>query len=345
MHACSHLIALPLLTLPDTDGAAGFVCACGNCTIEEYCSGKCPGDSGCDFPNLDTRALDKQDREVLEAKLQDNVDEMIVLFNNFRSLVIDSFVDRNLEAAKVRDYVRGLVDRFGANILTKEDETKLIEARSIRDVFSALHPYTDFFHYEIIELLVYKFGTQEDKDKLGKYVKSFELYCKRGVFEVPRSLFHEHIEKRDVRLYSFKYENDKPSLEDVNTQRKKIAKILKIPIWSLQLCSIEKGCVCLRFWIPSRVADRVFPVSSTQQADFNQLGIRVLKHDDNAPTTEEQRYGNHFLNFFLVQTFIVFIISYNCETLQVKQPSLTAQLISLTRGTVPNTFKALTSHR
>ena len=304
----TFICCFPLSTLPDTDGAAGFVCSCGKCTIEEYLAGECLQDVGCNFKYLNTRAVNEQDREVLESKLIDDVKEMIVLFNDFRSLIIDSFEARSLHVpvTRVTDYVLGLgnLAAFGAKALTEEDEVKLKEARSILDVFSALRPYTSFFHYDIIEILIHKFGTQEDKVLLEEYVKSFNLYCERSVFQVPQCVFHNNfnIKKKDVTVKAFKYDNDNvatPSLGDVKTVCRKIAKILGIEVWSLQLCSVEKGCVCLLFWIPSRVADKVFPVSPTQQADFNQLGIRVLKQADDAPTTEEKqtlRYGEHFLN-------------------------------------------------
>ena len=279
-----------------TQNDAGFICPfCKKCTVEDFFSkAGCPKAVSCVteqqpmFPYLDTNKLCEEDREELEAKLSDDMREMICKFAGFRSSMIKSFELQNVEVERVVDYVLSLdnLASVGSKSLAKEDETKLKQANSILRVFSALIPYTSFFHYTILEMFVSEFGTKEDMEKLEQYVSDFNHFCKRSVFEVPPKVFRS-TKKKGIKYFSFKYDTkDASSLGEVKAVCRKIAKVLGIRVWSLQLCSIEKGCVCLRFWIPSQVADEVLPVSQSQQAALNNIGVRILDQVDD--TGEEQ---------------------------------------------------------
>ena len=249
------------------------------------------------FPYLDTKMLSEKDRISLVSRLTREVGDMMLLFASFRSSVIKSF-ESQIPSVKVEivvDFVRslGCLAAICPKALAEEDEENLRQAKSIRDIFSALLPYTSFFHYRIIEVLVREFGTQDDKEKLEQYVSAFNRYCKRSVFEVPPNVFH--YAKCDDRVFSIKYITEAtPSLGNVVVVQEKIAEVLGVNSWALRLCSIKEGCVCLQFCIPSYVADEVLPVSQTQQAALNDIGIRVLEQAEDTQTgegqSEEPRY-------------------------------------------------------
>lgn len=294
------------IVLPDgslsTSNVAGFLCPfCKKCSIEEFFSkAGCPKAVSCVteqqqmFPSLDTNILSKQDREELEAMLVRDTSDMICLFARFRSAMIKSFEAQNLVVKRVVDFVLSLgkLASIVPKALAEEDEAHLRQAKSILDVFSALLPYTSFFHYRIIEILVVEFGTPEDRQRLELYVSTFNRFCKRSVFEVPQSVFRDAVKKSDGKCFSVKYITEAiPILADVVVVRRKIAEILGISSWSLQLCSITDGCVCLRFWIPSNFADEVLPVSLNQQAALKEIGVRVLEEADTIPGKREKQNG------------------------------------------------------
>ena len=277
--------------------AAGFVCPfCKKCTVEEFFSkAGCPNRVSCVteqqpmFPYLDTTMLRIKDRRELESRLVREMGDMICLFARFRSSMIKSFESQKLEVTRVVDFVLSLgkLASICPKALSEKDEGHLREAKSILAVFSALLPYTSFFHYRIIETLVIEFGTLQDSEKLKQYVAAFNRFCKRSVFEVPPNVFRCAIEKSEDKVFSIKYITAAtPSLGDIVVVHGKIAEVLGVSSWSLQLCSIEEGCVCLRFWIPPRVADHVLPVSQSQQAALNDIGARIL--DQVEDTGEEQ---------------------------------------------------------
>ena len=105
-------------------------------------------------------------------------------------------------------------------------------------------------------------------------------------------MFRNTHKKRNERAFSVKWSAGVlPTLGRVAAVRQKIA---KIRIWSLQLCSIEKGCVCLRFWIPSHVADVVLPVSLLQQEALCDISIGLVldQAEDSLNRPEDQRYDH-----------------------------------------------------
>ena len=280
-----------------TSSVAGFICPfCKKCTVEEFFSKPgCPKAVSCVteqqpmFPYLDTTMLRIKDRRELESRLVREMGDMICLFAKFRSSMIDSFESRKLEVKRVVDFVLSLgkLASICPKALSEIDEGHLSEAKSILDVFSALLPYTSFFHYRIIETLVSAFGTLQDSEKLKQYVAAFNRFCKRSVFEVPPNVFRCAIEKSEDKVFSIKYITEAtPSLGDIVVVHGKIAEVLGVSSWALQLCSIKEGCVCLRFWIPPRVADHVLPLSQSQQAALNDIGVRIL--DQVEDTGEEQ---------------------------------------------------------
>ena len=263
--------------------------------MEEYFSTSgCPKPVSCStedqpmFPYLNTEMLRYEDREVLEAKLSEDMSKMICKFAGFRSSMIKSFESQNVEVERVVDYVLSLdnLASVGSKSLAEEDETKLKQANSILRVFSTLLPYISFFQYTILEMFVSQFGTTDDKEELRQYVSDFNNFCKRSVFQVPPKVFR-FSKKKGIKYFSFKYDTKiAPSLREVRAVCRKIANVLGIRVWSLQLCSIEKGCICLRFWIPLRVSGEVFPVSQLQQAALNDICVRIL--DQVEDTGEEQ---------------------------------------------------------
>ena len=56
---------------------------------------------------------------------------------------------------------------------------------TIPKVFLILNDYFSFINYHIIEHIIKKLGTAEDKAKLQKYKEDFNQYAKRRIFECP----------------------------------------------------------------------------------------------------------------------------------------------------------------
>lgn len=56
-----------------------------------------------------------------------------------------------------------------------------------------------------------------------------------------------------------------------------VSKVLSVSQHTLQLCSVEKGCVQLNFQIPHFVKDGIFPLAAEQKQAFVQRGIALVR--------------------------------------------------------------------
>ena len=62
---------------------------------------------------------------------------------------------------------------------------QLRNAELVDDAICIVNEYCSFFNYHIIECIITKLGTEQDKDNLSKYKEEFIEYGERHVFECP----------------------------------------------------------------------------------------------------------------------------------------------------------------
>ena len=234
------------------------------------------------FPYLDCSGLTKKERLVLECKLIDDTKTMICLFAETEDKLIASLELEGVSISRLRNYAGNFMKKIG----TKKELENLQKSENLYDVFFALHPFKSFFHYEIVENIAKQFGSQEDRQLMEEYVSKFNDFCRRSVFEVPPNVFHDSDPKPGDKVFSVKFtQEEHASLGDVVAVRKKMANILGIDVYALQLCCVTDGCVHLRFLISSQVAQNVSSLSQSQLRALNEIHVRVLK--DFSPIEEE----------------------------------------------------------
>ena len=151
---------------------------------------------------------------------------------------------------------------------------KIEMAESVQKIFLTLRKYTSFFNYEIIERLISQYGTSDDKKMLQGYCQTLDAFCQRNVYEIPPNSFSNP--RPEAKQLVLKCTQDTLTLHDVQAIREKAAKILHLKYSTLQLYSIEKGCIELHFLISSAVADHIFPMSPSQQLALSEIGVRVV---------------------------------------------------------------------
>ena len=269
-----------------------FICPfCKKCTVIQFFSKDgCPkagqhdiakGDSL--FPYLDYSGLTKKESLVLECQLIDDTKNMVCSFAETEDKLIVSLESQELSVSRLRNYAGNFVKKIG----TKEELEKLQKSENLYDVFFALHPFKSFFHYEIVENIVKRFGSGEDQHLMEDYVSKFNDFCRRSVFEVPPNVFHDSDPKPGDKVFSVKFTpEERASLGDIVAVRRKMANILGIDVYALQLCCVTDGCVCLRFLISAQMAQNVSSLSQNQLRALNDIHVRVLK--DFSPLEEEE---------------------------------------------------------
>ena len=264
---------------PDSD--TSFVCPyCKNCSLEKYLSDEgCPQASGKTlFPYLNTQALSEEDRMVLE-------DSLICAAKDLRALFADTddYIAQNLHAdvTIIKNFVLDLV-----RDLEQEDNVANInKATSIPEIILALQPYKSFLNYEIIEKIANKYGSTEVRTEMQKYVAAFTDFCKRSAFEVPNNVLSKKIKRENEKVFSVKLtKKGLVSLEDVVSARRKIAYILGVEKWALKICSIEDGCLCVRFLVPAAVMSKILQLSPDKKNALRDAGISIGEEEN---TTNE----------------------------------------------------------
>jgi len=139
----------------------------------------------------------------------------------------------------------------------------------IRDHFS-------FFNYHIIEHIVSKLGTDQDKAELQNYKEEFDRYSKRRVYEclpdfgpVSEADHVDLVVKVDSVYEQF-------TVEAVENFLCRLSGILGVSHSALRLCQVEKGCFHLMFQVPLFVQQEIFPLSSGQKRALVEEGVIQL---------------------------------------------------------------------
>ena len=271
-----------------------FICPyCHTCTLEQYLSENgCPeATSKTLFPYLRTPALSDEDRSVLEATLRSDTQKMIELF-----AFTDATIAKNLkeDVTVVKVFVLDLV----SSLENEDCIMQIHKSDTIPHIFVALTPCKSFLNYKIVDSIVSTFGSDEDKKIMKDYVTAFDEFCKRSAFEIPLNIFPKLKDQNvlSVKLSSKGYS----SLRDAMSAKDTIASIFDMKESTIRLCSIEEGCMCLRFLLSAKAFAQLFPHTVLQLASLCEAGISIL-----APTTVERyiyylyMYGHVLLHCFL----------------------------------------------
>ena len=258
---------------PDINtGDTSFLCPyCKSCSLEQYLSEEgCPKATGKTlFPYLSTPNLCEEDRRVLEFSLVSATNDLIMLFAQ-----TDTYVAENLcaDVTIVKNFVLDLV----RNLEQEGNGAKLSRATSIPEIILALQPYKSFLNYGIIESIANKFGTPDICAKMQKYVTAFNDFCKRSAFELPVNVLPKKGNKRSEKILSVKLiKKELASIRDTISAQLNMATILGVKPWALKICSIEDGCVCVRFLVPAAVMSKILPLSPDKKSALRDAGISI----------------------------------------------------------------------
>ena len=272
----------PTLNASDTS----FLCPyCENCSLEQYLSEEgCPKATGKTlFPYLNTPNLPEEDRTVLELSLVSATKDLIMLFAQ-----IDTYIAENLcaDVTIVKNFVFDLV----RDMAQEENEAELNRATSIPEIILALRPYKSFLNYGIIESIANKFGTPDISAVMRNYVTAFTDFCKRSAFELPVNVLPNKVNKRKEKILSVKLtKRGVASIRDIVSVQLNMATILGVKTWALKICSIEKGCVCVRFLIPAAVMSKIPPLSTEKKNALRDADISIGIAENIVSSTSEAK--------------------------------------------------------
>ena len=282
---------------PDTKAGCpkkSFICPyCRECTLEQFFSDKgCPKiaqallEKKVPFPYLDVEGMNEADKIDLEYRLKSEARDIKMEFAKLTSSVMQSLETVRLERIKISLLgLESFTDDVGVKVLDEEDAQKIVAAKNLAELFLTLRKYISFFNYHIIEWIIDHFELA--RDPLNKYLKKFNTFCQRSVFEVPENLF-QSIPELTGKVFAVKCTEGVTTMNGVAVLKEKIATTFSLRPAALQLCSIKKGCVELHFLISDAVADHIFPVSPSQHSALSEIGVRVLSCEGMEQTSREK---------------------------------------------------------
>ena len=264
--------------------------------MEGYCPTPLPSVSS--FPYLDLSGLNHHQQQELKGKLQFESEEIMIQFQELVSATVKSLIRQNVLPKELLSHVMTL-GAFGP--VFKEPQVPLFchrfkelkAANTIHDIFRVLNDYFSFFNYHIIEHIIKELGTMNDKAKLLEYIKKFNQYAKRRVFErLPE--FGPVIDTSHADVFvkvDLCYNNC--TVLQIERFRHKLSKILRVSSQGiLHLCRVDKGCFQLMFQVPSFLQHEIFPLSREQEKALSAEGVIKL-------TCGEYQFPVRLFVFFL----------------------------------------------
>ena len=167
---------------------------------------------------------------------------------------------------------------------------QLRTAERIEEAMGIIGDYCSFFNFRIVELIINKVGTTEDKATLTKYKKDFSDYARRHVYECP-SEFGPVTDGNAELFMTLDETYDNYTVSSLKLFVRKLAEILKLSSdAALKLCKIQLGSLKLTFQIPDFVKEDIFPLSVDQKRALAGLGVVHLSCGDYHFTNEVATY-------------------------------------------------------
>ena len=270
---------IPETTTPDCEAKESesdiqFQCPCGKCSLETYLQNGCS--QSC-IPYLGMTTLSKMDKEDLNFILKKDTKKIMNSFNTLFNKTCDSLIQQEVAVERL---VRVAVG-FDPSL-----RNELKKSKSINEVFIDLAPEMSFFNHEILANIIDVLGDKDDKERLVHYSKDFQEFCKRKIFEVQPGCctcgkrLSKLKQRKCFAVVIPKDEKGFENLEDAVSIKETLSDVLCVPLASLHLHRIDKGCIILVFSVPDSIAQELFPLPKEKLALLREKGVVLFVPQD-----------------------------------------------------------------
>ena len=233
------------------------------------------------FPCLNLSKMTKEQKRHLHQRLYAESMDMIHKFQDLFSATTESLKRRRIAVREIICHLVGLGPSPPAykdlNLPTfRRKLPELTNAKTVGAAMLVIGNYCSFFNYYMIEHIIKRLGTRQDKQNLEKYKKEFSEYAERHVFECPSEVgtVSEGLAEMVVTLdetyesYTVKY------LELFVNNLRKILNISSNAVFNL--CHVAPGSLKLTFQLHRSMIEDIFPLTSEQEADLAKLSVDNL---------------------------------------------------------------------
>ena len=259
------------------------------------------------YPGLQLKDnFSKDKREKYEVKLEQHSLEMIRTFNILMYDFYECMISKKVPVSKLKIFLGGL-NRFST---IYEDETdrptiskNLMKAQTIDDMMLIIQSYCSFFNFSLIETMVDKFEHLYGfKPKLEEYKEAFAKYAECKLVYCCPSGIGLNTEAAEAAEIVVKLDDAYKDcrLTHLETLRKDLCQIFRIPPEIFLLDRVQQGSVCVIFQAPEFMKKEIFPLSEKQilalrELNYNKIQIySVVCSEYSYDIREKQPYaGTH----------------------------------------------------
>ena len=142
------------------------------------------------FPCLDLSKMSKEEETQLHQRLYNESVTMMDRFQYLFSATIESLKQRKVPVKELLCHLVGLgslpptYDDLNLPLF-RQQFPELKKSKTIDEAMLEIGNYCSFFNFRVIEHIIAKLGTRQDKENLSKYREEFNKYAERHVFECP----------------------------------------------------------------------------------------------------------------------------------------------------------------
>ena len=200
------------------------------------------------FPYLDTSKFSKMEVENLQAKLMADADVMTEYFADFVSETLKSFKKRRVSLHIICMHV--CILRPTLIPPKRKARKRILKCKSHDKCFCYLACYWSWFNSTILDYLIKREGSEEDKERLTAFHEARMDFLKRNIFEIPPNMYGGKREKNTNELV-LKLD-DRYSVAETDGRTVLEVKTLLCSTLSIraELLSVQDGCLQLTFQIP-----------------------------------------------------------------------------------------------
>ena len=273
----------PLVSL---DFSLRHRCGCEQCSIFKFCDVGCPNpDKDAVVPVLSEAAPTSLHHCHLEAQRQHETKQTMAAFASLVNETCKSIETKvtvemfALWLKQIKAFVSCSKPTPG---LLAQQIDEISQGGSIERMFLILSDYWSWYNYYLLEEIINTFGDEDDQRRLDDYKEQFSTFAHNRIVEFSQHpmTFGDAVGDGNARVpLLFKVDRD---WDDVHINQLaeihgNLADILEVHPHTLYLASIRKGCILMKFLVPSSVAQAVFPLSASQKQALAVTDVMLVK--------------------------------------------------------------------
>uniref|UniRef100_A0A1X7TYH0 Uncharacterized protein n=1 Tax=Amphimedon queenslandica TaxID=400682 RepID=A0A1X7TYH0_AMPQE len=217
---------------------------------------------------------------LIEDLQDDFIDNMHLTKMAFHSLDLSEVVDH------IQSYIATLLSpRFRKRQIIESMRDDFDELKTMKQLFRVLEKYVSWFNFELVVKLINTFIT-DDRDlqrKWSTYREKLKDYFKNNntkAVQIADSIEFGLCDVPGTKVMTAKVARDDYTLNDLYFFHKLIADALEVPDYNFYFCTIQNGCMVLKYSIPDFLYPVLFPLTNQQCDSLAEIGIiKITCHE------------------------------------------------------------------